>query len=240
MNEAERHERNTQRLRECFPAYAVRLRRVLDRMEAQGFRPRIQDGWRSIEAQLEAFNTGHSGLRFGFHNVTGPDGSPEALACDVLDEESPTASRPRYLLALTLAARAEGLDTGLLWQLEPDDKARTKAALAAGDIDASVPIGFDPTHVEVTGLTVKEAKDGRRPLPPGDPGPELLPTQFTYIFNGTEDWIWLGAERVHTRCAVASVLEGLKSAGQLVGLGPREPGFHQFLLDLSRATGFST
>ena len=44
MKEVARQQRNTDRLAECFPAYATRVRRVLDIMEAHGFRPRIQDG----------------------------------------------------------------------------------------------------------------------------------------------------------------------------------------------------
>ena len=42
-----------------------------EELEAEGWRPRIQDGWRSIAAQELAFNSGHSKLKFGFHNVTG-------------------------------------------------------------------------------------------------------------------------------------------------------------------------
>lgn len=240
MNERDRLERNTSRLGECFPVFAVQLRRVLDRMEGQRFRPRIQDGWRSIEDQLIAFQTGKSGLTFGFHNVTGPNGSREALACDVLDDDQPDNSRRTYLLALAMAAQAEGLDTGILWELSAGDVARVEAALAAGDIDAAVPIGFDPTHVQVTGLTVAQAHDGVRPTPavPG-PGAGDLPAAFTYIADGTEDWLWLGAERIHARCAVASVLDGLASARQVVSLGHQELGFHRFLRELSEKAGFS-
>lgn len=240
MNERDRLERNTTRLQECFPVFAVQLRRALDRMETQGFRPRIQDAWRSIEDQLIAFQTGKSGLTFGLHNVTGPNGSQEALACDVLDDDQPENSRRRYLLALALAARAEGLETGILWDLSREDAARVEAALAAGDIDASVPIGFDPTHVQVTGITVDQARAGKRPAATGVGGDAgALPAAFTYIANGTEDWIWLSAERIHVRCGVPSVLEALTSARQVVSLGRQGPVFHRFLRQLSENAGFS-
>lgn len=240
MNERDRLARNATRLEECFPVFAVQLRRALDRMEDQSFRPRIQDAWRSIEDQLIAFETGMSGLKFGFHNVTGPNGSHEALACDVLDDDRPENSRRRYLLALALAARAEGLETGILWNLAGDQIAEVEAALAAGDIDALVPIGFDPTHVQVTGITVAQARNGVRPAPSEKvPDTRALPPAFTYIANGTEDWIWLGAERIHARCAVPSVLEGLASSRQLVSLGHRDLGFHRFLRQLSENAGFS-
>ena len=54
MNEQARQQRNDDRLTECFPAFAVRVRAVLDDMEARGFRPRIQDAHRSIADQLKA------------------------------------------------------------------------------------------------------------------------------------------------------------------------------------------
>lgn len=41
-------------------------------MENRGYRPRIQDGYRSLADQMIAFNTGHSKLKYGFHHVTGP------------------------------------------------------------------------------------------------------------------------------------------------------------------------
>lgn len=62
--------------------------------------------------------------------------------------------------------------------------------------------------------------------------------EFTYISNN-EDWLWLGSERIHARCAVGSVLETLKSAKQIVGLGKKESEFHQFLLSLAKNAGFS-
>lgn len=163
MQEPARIQRNKDRLAECFPAFAKRLRRALSALEAQGFRPRIQDAWRSPEAQEQAFVSGHSQLRFGFHNVTGAGGAKESLACDVLDDDNPLNPRKRYLLALTIACRAEGLDTGLLWGLPKHVRDGVEAALAAGDIEATVKIGWDPTHAQATGLTPAEAKAGTRP-----------------------------------------------------------------------------
>jgi hypothetical protein len=71
MQEPRRLERNRDRLAECHAVFAEALRGVIEDMEQQGFRPRIQDAWRSPEEQLEAFNSGHSELRFGFHRPRG-------------------------------------------------------------------------------------------------------------------------------------------------------------------------
>src|SRR6185295_3239836 len=85
MNESARKARNKQRLGECFPAFAQRVQAVIHDLEAENFRPRIQEAHRSIEDQLLAFKNGNSQVKFGFHNVTGSDGKPEALAVDLLD-----------------------------------------------------------------------------------------------------------------------------------------------------------
>ena len=107
-------------------------------------------------------NSGAAGVLVG-GGVTGAAGAKESLACDVLDDDNPLAPRTRYLLALTLACRAEGLETGLLWGLPARLKAGVEAALAAKDIDAKLKLGWDPAHAQATGLTPAEAKTGARP-----------------------------------------------------------------------------
>jgi hypothetical protein len=163
MNEQARQQRNDDRLTECFPAFAVRVRAVLDDMEARGFRPRIQDAHRSIADQLKAFNSGHSKVKFGFHNVTGANGKPEALAVDILDDDNPLNPPRRYLINLMSAAEAQGLHSGGFFGLTANLKKGLQAAVEALDATASVKIGFDPTHVEVSAITIAEAKAGARP-----------------------------------------------------------------------------
>jgi hypothetical protein len=163
MNETARNERNAQRLTECFGPSAEAMRRVITRMEAQGFRPRIQHAWRSIPEQLDLFNKGFTKTKFGFHNVTGANGAKESLACDVLDDDHPLGPPSRYSVALAIAARAEGMMTGILWDLPAAVAAGTEAAITSGSIDAPVKIGFDPTHVQPVGLTTKDARAGARP-----------------------------------------------------------------------------
>lgn len=65
-----------------------------------------------------------------------------------------------------------------------------------------------------------------------------LPTEFTYILDGV-DFLWLGPERIHTRCASADVLEGLKRGGQIVGLGKRSAQFHAFLRSAAENANFA-
>ena len=117
MKEADRINRNQTRLLELYPAFRTRLKKAITALEAQGIRPRIQDGWRSPEDQRKAYDSGNSKLLFGFHNVTSADGKPESLAVDMLDDDAPLNVGRPYLLQLAAAAEKAGLTTGIRWGL---------------------------------------------------------------------------------------------------------------------------
>jgi len=163
MQEIARKARNAQRLAELHPAFAARIGTVIASLEADGYRPRIQDGWRSPQAQLDAFNNGNSKLKFGYHNVTGAGGKPESLAVDLIDDDFPLNSRHDYLLHLAAAAALVTCQTGIRWGLPDALRAAIDAAIAARDWNAKLKIGWDPTHVEPTDVTVAEARSGKRP-----------------------------------------------------------------------------
>lgn len=150
MKEADRKARNAQRLTECHPAFAARLTRGVRGLEGAGIRQRIQDAWRSPQDQLSAFLNRNTKVKSGFHNV------------DLHDDDAPLAPGVPYVLRLAAPA-AEGLATGALWGLPAKLKSGTAAAIAAGDLDAPVKIGWDPCHVEPTGITIAQAKVRKRP-----------------------------------------------------------------------------
>src|SRR5437868_8857978 len=112
MNETARNQRNEQRLTECFSTFAKRAKAVIDDLEAEGFRPRIQDAHRSIEDQHKAFKNGFSKVKFGFHNVTGTNDKPESLAVDLLDDDKPLSPSRKYIILLAEAAQKHGLHPG--------------------------------------------------------------------------------------------------------------------------------
>ena len=163
MNEQQRKQRNTQRIAELWPSFGQKIQAIIAALEAQGLRPRIQDAWRSPEDQLKAFKSGNSQMKYGFHNVTGANGKKEALAVDMLDDDHPLNSAPAYLLQLAAAAEAQGLITGIRWKLPPNLIKGINAAIASKDWNAPVKIGWDPTHVQPTGITESQAKAGERP-----------------------------------------------------------------------------
>ena len=163
MKEADRKKRNDDRLTELFPTFGARLRKVIGALEKGGIRPRIQDAWRSPADQKKAFDSGHSKLLFGFHNVTAPDGTPEGLAVDLLDDDSPLSPGNAYLLRLAAEAEKAGLMTGVRWGVPNKLIVAIDQAIADKDWNANVKIGWDPTHVQPTDVTVAQAKAGRRP-----------------------------------------------------------------------------
>lgn len=195
MREPDRIARNASRLKECHEVFAHAMAAVIRDMEQLGFRPRIQDAWRSPEDQLKAFNSGNSGVKFGFHNATGPQNRKEALAVDLLDDDAPLKPSKRYVLTLAAVARANGLDTGLLWKLSRTARERTDQAVRNRDFSADVDIGFDPCHVEITGITVAQAKNGVRPttatLTPPEPAPTQAPARTLLVRRAT------GPLRIH-------------------------------------------
>ncbi len=165
MTEKKRKARNTSKLAECYEPFGRLVAGVLAGLEASGFRPRIQEAWRSPGDQLKAYTSGHSKLKYGFHNVTGAKDAKEALAVDVLDDAAPLAPPTPFLLHLAAEARARGLETGILWGLPASLQNGVEEAIGNQEWDAPVKVGWDPCHVQVAGITPAEAKSGeRRPL----------------------------------------------------------------------------
>ena len=167
MQEPARLARNKERLTECFSTFAARVALVIKDMEAQGFRPRIQDAHRTIEQQAADVAAGHSTVLFGFHNVTGANGKPEALAVDMLDDDHPVDGVPRkYLITLASVAKKHGLHSGIFFfkkEPPPGTREALQTAVDALNFDTHVVIGFDPTHLEATGITIAQAQAGQRP-----------------------------------------------------------------------------
>ena len=162
MTEARRLIRNATRLGECHPWFRDRLERVLSGLESRGYRPRIQDAWRSPERQKELLDEGFTKVRWGFHNATKANGAPDSLAADVLDDDFPLNPRRAFLLALAQFADEVDLDTGIAWGLPPAIAQMLNEAIADG-ASWKGKLGWDPCHVEVADLTIADARRGKRP-----------------------------------------------------------------------------
>ena len=68
---------------------------------------------------------------YGFHNVTAENGTKEALAADVIDDNNPTSLNLPFILHLLAAAENNGLTTGVYWNLSAEKVAAIHAAVAA-------------------------------------------------------------------------------------------------------------
>lgn len=164
MQEPDRMARNHKLIAQCWRPFGVRVQVLIDRMwSRRGFRTRAQSAHRPTADQLEAFRTGHSTVKYGFHNVTGKGGVPEALAVDLLNDDQPLNPSKRYLMALAIEADQLGLETGITWGLPRATKAKLVAAIKAGDVNYSGKIGWDPTHTQPKGFTIAQARMGLRP-----------------------------------------------------------------------------
>ncbi len=180
MLEADRIQRNLSRLQELYPYIRTSVQAVIQEMEAAGYRPRIQEAWRSPADQLKAYQAGTSSVKFGFHNVTAASGSKEALAADILDDNRPLGAKTDFMLHLAAAAERNGLTTGIRWGLSDTYAKAIDDAIAAQTWTIPIRVGWDPLHVEVTGLTISEAKQGLRPDTKDNSTPTEEPEETPY------------------------------------------------------------
>ena len=179
MNEPDRILYNKNKLQEMYPYFRVRVEAVVKEMEQTGYRPRIQTAWRSPADQLDAYKNGTSQVQYGFHNVTSTTGVKESLAADIWDDDRLEKVKVDYMLHLAAAAEANGLTTGIRWDLADEDSVLIDIAIQNKNWDAKVRVGWDPLHVEPTGITIQEARNGRRPdttIPPVEPEPPVGPS----------------------------------------------------------------
>jgi hypothetical protein len=179
MNEKKRKRHNDEKLGELYPTFRDKIRLILTELESEGFRPRIQEAWRSEKDQLKAFNSHFSQVKYGFHNVTASDGTKEALAVDMEDDSLVNKlpvdyDEKEFRLRLTAAVQRQGLVSGIFWGLQksgPEDESFARAAIAAivnaitnEDWKARIDNwGWDPKHIQPPDMTPEDARKGMRP-----------------------------------------------------------------------------
>jgi hypothetical protein len=163
MTEEQRKERNANRLTECNPIFRRKVAAILADLEGHGFRPRIQEAWRSPVRQRQLLADGFTKVRWGMHNATTEDGNPDALAVDILDDDQPNKESTKFLLMLAASAKAHGCVTGIDWGLAQEDRDTIRSAIVSRDSEAKIEVGWDPCHVQIGGISVREARNGARP-----------------------------------------------------------------------------
>jgi hypothetical protein len=99
-----------------------KVERIVAKLQAAGFQPKIFFAWRSVAVQKELKKKGHTTVSFSFHNAQTPAGRPNAWAADVIDArfgwKEPDCMP--FFRALGAAAKEEGLVWGGDWKTFKD------------------------------------------------------------------------------------------------------------------------
>jgi cell division septation protein DedD len=176
MPDSQRQKLNAQRLLLISPSIRPRVAAVISEMEATGHRPLIDSNvWRSPQEQLRMVARGVSKARWGFHCATTPDGHPDSLAADIVDADLGWNAPRTYWIALGAAAKRAGLNWGGYFGIYGAAHAALDQALLSHNPSTKIALGWDPSHVEVAGITMTAARMGRRPAPPAAAPGKLVP-----------------------------------------------------------------
>lgn len=104
-----------QKLGSLDPAFRAKVERVLAKLVAKGYSPKLDYGWRDLAYQQELVKKGASKTTFSWHNVTDQTGKPMALAADIIEKKPNWDTNNPFWKAVGEAARSEGLVWGGDW-----------------------------------------------------------------------------------------------------------------------------
>lgn len=163
MTENERKSANTARLQKVYAPMRPKIEAIIRDLESHGFQPLIDSHvYRTPAEQAQMVKRGVSHVRYSFHNVTGKNGTPEALACDITDARWGWSSPLKYWLMLAASAEAHGLTTGIRWGLSKWDRAQIDKAIKERSWESHVRLGWDAAHIEAV-FSLTKARLGFRP-----------------------------------------------------------------------------
>ena len=164
--EAHRQNQNADCLLKMAPVMRPKVRAVLSDMESNGYKPIIDIGvWRTPADQMAKYRAGYSKVTYSFHNATTRAGKPDSLAADITDQRWGWAnSVPRdYWMRQARSARVHALYSGSHFGLSTANKRALDAALDSRNFAYRGPLGWDEAHCEAAGITLGQAKAGKRP-----------------------------------------------------------------------------
>ncbi len=142
------------------PKFAATVRDL----EAQGQRPLIVNSYRSPASQAAIKARGNSRVSWSYHNAQTPQGKPDALAADFVDSRYFwQRGHDDFWLMLASAAEGHDLSSGVYWGLPPNYRKRIRGLISRREWHTPYRVGWDPGHIEVKGVTLAEARRGKRP-----------------------------------------------------------------------------
>lgn len=155
MIEILRQKRNRDQLALMHPQARASTVRVLLEIERRGYRPRLQETFRTPMQQLEKWSAGLSRIRTAGPHTCTVDGKPASLATHVLDDTDPITAGAAWWAMLAIVARQNGLQTGLCFGLEDSVHRQKIEAAIQGGLAGVLTIlvtherGADPLHLEM-------------------------------------------------------------------------------------------
>ena len=155
---------NARMLAKMNPVMSLKVAAILRDLEGKGLLPKI-DGqvWRSPAQQAELKRKGFSKVSFSFHTCCTSKGEPDSLAADIVCAKTGWDAPKSFWLMLAASARAHGCETGIEWGLNKVQRALIETVLGQRNWSAKYVIGWDAAHVQPKGITLAQARAGRRP-----------------------------------------------------------------------------
>lgn len=168
--EQRRNNDNAARLQKLNPYMRPKVRAVLDDLEGHGHRPLIDAAvWRSPAEQAALVRKGHSKVYYSYHTANSCDGKPkpctpkaDSLAADITDVRWFWQSPKPYWIKQARSAEAHNLTTGIMWGLSTTNRAKLRKAIDTRNFNYTGPLGWDVAHVEIKGVSLNQAKAGKR------------------------------------------------------------------------------
>lgn len=157
--------RNEDKIKELYFKFAPKVRAILSDLEGHGFVPLIVWAWRSPEEQLRLYKQGSTKILYGYHNVSGRLGEPQAMAVDIVDARYMYNSPKRFWLMLASSAMAHGCESGVLWTGK-NIVLRNKIlkAIKSRNFSYDGPLGWDCAHIQLLpNSKLSAVKRGWRP-----------------------------------------------------------------------------
>ncbi len=103
------------KLRSMHPDFRRKVEAVMRELKKQGWQPTIDNAWRSLGVQAKLLKQNRSKLKFSFHNVLLPDGTPYAYATDIVDRRYQWDETKPETMMFFNALGAEVKRQGLYW-----------------------------------------------------------------------------------------------------------------------------
>jgi hypothetical protein len=97
------------------PDLRTKVEAVMYSLRRLGYKPTITNAWRSVCEQARLVQQKRSKVLFSFHNVQHPDGTPNAYAADIVDENYQYDLARKETLLFFDALGKEAKKVGLYW-----------------------------------------------------------------------------------------------------------------------------